>query len=151
MTPRRPTFVRSRGFTLVEMVVVMMIITILAGAIAVQVTNRVQHARRARSYQDIATLSTALDLYAADNGKPPTTQQGLAALRRKPASAPVPTNWSGPYINKNIFTDAWGTDYVYRYPGQENPEGYDLICYGADEQPGGEGELDADITNFDEG
>jgi len=150
MTARQATFVRSRGFTLVELVVVMMIITILAGAIAVQVTNRVKMAKRARALQDIGSLSTALDLYAADNGNPPTTEQGLAALRNKPSSSPVPTNWNGPYIDKNIPRDPWSSEYVYRFPGEENTYGYDLICYGADSQPGGDNEWNLDITNFDE-
>ena len=150
MTARQATFVRSRGFTLVELVVVMMIITILAGAIAVQVTNRVKMAKRARALQDIGSLSTALDLYAADNGNPPPTEQGLAALRNKPSSSPVPTNWNGPYIDKSIPRDPWSSEYVYRFPGEENTYGYDLICYGADGQPGGDNEWNVDITNFDE-
>jgi len=150
MAPRQATFVRSRGFTLVELVVVMMIITILAGAIAVQVTNRVKMAKRARVWQDIGSLSTAFDLYAADNGNPPTTEQGLAALRNKPSSSPVPTNWNGPYIDKSVPLDPWRREYIYRFPGEENPDGYDLICYAADGQPGGDDEWDVDITNFDE-
>jgi len=140
---------RSRGFTLIELVVVMTILTILAGAVAIQITNRTRHAKRARALQDVNTLETALDLYAADNGSPPTTQQGLQALRHKPSSAPVPQNWNGPYIKKSP-TDPWGNEYVYRYPGQMNPDGYDVLCYGEDGRPGGSDEFSADISNFDE-
>src|SRR5574340_584189 len=140
---------RSAGFTLIELVLVVTIIAILAGAVTVEAGKRIKLARRARALEDIRVLEMALDSYAADNGAPPTTQQGLAALRKKPSSAPVPRNWNGPYIKKSVPKDSWGNDYVYRYPGQENPEGYDLICYGADGQPGGEDD-DADITNFEE-
>jgi general secretion pathway protein G len=149
MTTRRHTTTRgSRGFTLVELVVVMMIISILAGAIAVAVTNRVKMARRARAISDIKSLETALDLYEADNGKPPTTEQGLEALRVKPTTPPVPRNWNGPYLTKRVPLDPWGHEYVYRYPGQYNENEYDLICYGADGQPGGQ-DWDEDITNHD--
>ena len=151
MTGRHLTFSRGRGFTLVELVVVMSIIVLLAGAVLVQVTNRVKHGMRTRALQDITAFSTALDLYAADNGNTPTTEQGLAALITKPSSSPAPRNWSGPYIKKSsVPPDPWGNEYVYRSPGEENAYGYDLICYADDGQPGGESEWDADITNFDD-
>lgn len=150
MTRWRTTRDRSRGFTLVELVVVMTIITILAGAVAIQVTNRIRYAKRARAVQDVYTLETALDLYAADNGYAPTTQQGLSALRTKPSSDPQPQNWNGPYIKKEVPADPWGSEYVYRCPGQLNPDGYDLISYGEDGRPGGDNEYTADITNADE-
>ncbi|MCJ7823060.1 MAG: type II secretion system major pseudopilin GspG [Armatimonadetes bacterium] len=140
---------RESGFTLIELVVVMTIIAILAGAVTLQIVNRTKFAKRTRAIQDIATLSSAVDLYAADNGQPPTTEQGLAALRSKPGSPPVPKNWNGPYI-KRAPKDPWGQDYVYRFPGQLNPDGYDVISYGEDEKPGGEGEYNADITNSEE-
>ena len=140
-------FGRQRGFTLVELVVVMTIIAILAGALALQISNRVQHAKRTRALQDIATMKSALELYRADNGDYPTTQQGLEALYRKPSSPPVPTNWER-YLDKPIGKDPWGTEYVYRCPGQDDPDGYDLISYGKDLRPGGDGN-DADITNLD--
>jgi len=150
VTRWRTTRDRSRGFTLVELVVVMTIITILAGAVAIQVTNRIRYAKRARAVQDVCTLETALDLYAADNGYAPTTQQGLDALRTKPSSDPQPQNWNGPYVKKRVPTDPWGSEYVYRCPGQLNPDGYDLISYGEDSRPGGDNEYTADITNADE-
>ena len=140
---------RCRGFTLVELVVVMMIITVLAGALTVTVTNRIKMARRTRALQDITVLKTALDLYAADNSVPPSTQQGLDALRHKPSSPPVPQNWNGPYIDRPVALDPWGNVYVYHFPGQMNPQGYDIISYGADGRPGGN-DWDEDIANYGE-
>jgi len=139
------------GFTLIELVLVVTIIAILAGAVTIEAGKRIRMARRTRALEDIRVLQLALDTYDADNANPPTTQQGLGALRTKPGSAPVPRNWNGPYIKKRIPDDPWGNSYVYRFPGQQNPDpdGYDLICYGADGQPGGEGD-DSDITNFEE-
>ena len=83
---------RTRGFTLIELVVVMTIISILAGAVALQILNRTKHAKRARALQDVSTLETAIDLYAADNGSPPTTQQGVQALPAQPHHPPGPTH-----------------------------------------------------------
>lgn len=140
---------RTRGFTLIELVVVMTIISILAGAVALQILNRTKHAKRARALQDISTLETAVDLYAADNGSPPTSQQGLQALRSKPNSPPVPTNWNGPYVKKSPI-DPWNNEYVYRFPGDLNPDGYDIISYGEDGKPGGSNEFAEDITNADD-
>ncbi len=140
---------RSSGFTLIELVVVMTIIAILAGAVTLEILNRTRIAKRARALQDVKTLETAIDLYALDNGSPPTTQQGLDALRRKPGTAPVPNNWNGPYVKKAPI-DPWNTPYEYRFPGQLNPDGYDLISYGEDKKPGGADEFAEDITNADE-
>jgi len=140
---------RNEGFTLIELVVVMMIIGILAGAVALNIRNRTRDAKRARALQDIKTMETALDLYAADNGTPPTTQQGLQALKAKPSTPPVPSNWNGPYVKKALL-DPWGMPYVYHYPGQVNVSGYDIISYGEDKQPGGSDEYAADITNAEE-
>ena len=139
---------RDRGFTLIELVVVMTIITILAGAVTLQVMNRIEHGKRARALMDVKTIEDAVDMYAADNGQPPTTQQGIAALRTKPSAPPVPKNWNGPYLKKKPM-DPWGNEYVYRSPGQLTPE-YDIVCYGKDGQPGGSGEFDKDISNAEE-
>jgi general secretion pathway protein G len=136
---------RTQGFTLIELVVVMTIIAILAGAVTLQIKRRTEDAKVTRARADIATIETAVDLYAADNGNPPTTQQGLAALRTKPSSPPAPKNWSGPYLKKAPI-DPWGNEYIYRCPGQINPEEYDVISYGKDNQPGGD-DFDADLTN----
>ncbi len=141
---------RDRGFTLIELVVVMTIIAILAGALTINFVNRRKMAKRTRALQDMVTIETALDLYAADNGSAPTTEQGLEALITKPSSAPAPENWNGPYLKKRtVPSDPWNNEYVYRSPGEYDPEGYDLICYGEDGKPGGTSEWDLDITNYD--
>jgi general secretion pathway protein G len=96
----------------------------------------------------IELFGTQLELYRLDTGGYPTTAQGLEALRQAPTTAPAPRNWRGPYARKAIPLDPWGNSYVYRFPGDENPSGYDLFSYGADGQPGGEGE-NADIKSWE--
>jgi general secretion pathway protein G len=100
-----------------------------------------------RAAADIETLSVALDLYWADNGEFPTTEQGLDALVLQPVSDPASGTWNGPYVTR-VGPDPWGHDYVYRYPGTLNVDDYDLVSYGADGEPGGEGYA-ADVTNRD--
>lgn len=147
MRPNRRA-ARTRGFTLVELVVVMTIIAILAGAAVITINNRVTQSKRARALLDIRTIEQALDLYAADNGQPPTQQQGLEALQVKPSSPPVPRNWNGPYLKKikSVPKDPWGQDYVY----ERGSEDYTVLSYGEDGQPGGTSEADRDITSAEE-
>ena len=144
MTQRNGRIARQRGFTLIELVVVMTIIAILAGAAVMQINGRVKQAYRARALQDIKTFETAIDVYAADNGQPPSQQQGLQALRTKPSSPPLPRNWSGPYLKKNVPKDPWGNEYVYTRAGDSDE--YEIKSYGQDGQPGGASEWDQDIT-----
>ncbi len=134
---------RNRGFTLVELVVVMIIIAILAGAAVMKIGNNTEKARRVRALQDLKVFETQLDNYAAENGDPPTTQQGLQALLTKPSTPPIPRNWSGPYL-KSVPKDPWGNDYVYRYDGDSGE--YELLSYGKDGQPGGSNQWTADVT-----
>lgn len=139
---------RSRsGFTLVEVLVVMIILAILAAVVVPRVVGRTEDARRARAVSDIEALGTALDLFKADVGEYPTTEQGLQALRSAPGDV---KNWNGPYLKKPLGADPWGEDYVYISPGEQNPDSYDLASMGADNQPGGEGK-DADVTNWEGG
>jgi len=147
-TASRRSHSTRRGFTLVELVVVMIILAILAGVIVPRLYGRAEQGRRARAIADIKNLETTLDLYAADNGRFPTTDQGLQALRELPTIPPEARNWNGPYLKKPIPLDPWGHEYDYTSPGTYN-EDFDLVSYGQDGREGGEG-ADADITNWEE-
>ncbi len=134
-----------RGFTLIEIMVVMVIIAILGALIGPQILGRVDEARVTKAQSDIRTLGTALDLYRMDNYTYPSTDQGLRALVEKPADPNV-RNWkAGGYVQK-LSKDPWGNDYQYQFPGTRGGE-YDLWSLGADGRPGGEGAA-ADIGNW---
>jgi general secretion pathway protein G len=121
-----------RGFTLIEIMLVVIIIGILVAMIVPNIAGRSEQARKTAARTDIeSNLSTALDLYRMDVGQYPTTQQGLGALLTAPATSPVPPQWSGPYLKKKkVPVDPWGRDYVYVSPGVHNPESYDLSSLG---------------------
>jgi general secretion pathway protein G len=136
---------RQRGFTLIEIMVVVVIIGLLAAVIVPQVVDKVDQARVAKAKQDITSLETALTMYRLDNSKYPTTDQGLAALVTQPTDPNIRHWRPGGYI-KRISKDPWGNDYQYVYPGTHGGE-YDLYSLGADNQPGGEG-TDADVGNW---
>ena len=135
---------RRGGFTLLEVMVVIIVLGLLAGLVGPQIFGRVSEARTTTAGTQLELLGVALDNYRLDNGFYPTTEQGLAALRDKPAQAPVPANWRGPYLRKAVPLDPWGRAYVYRSPPASGGTGFDLGTLGADGAPGGEGE-DADI------
>jgi len=135
---------RRSGFTLLELVVVIIVLGLLAGIVAPQIIGRLSEAKSTTARTQIELLSVALDGYRLDNGSYPTTEQGLAALRDKPARAPAPTNWRGPYLRKAVPLDPWGRAYIYRAPGEQNPTGFDLGSLGRDGKVGGDGE-DADL------
>lgn len=141
------TGARQRGFTLIEIMVVVVIIGLLAAYIVPQVVSKVDEAKVAKAKQDIATLETALTMFRLDNSRYPTTDQGLAALVTQPTDPSI-RNWRpGGYI-KRISKDPWGNDYQYAYPGTRGE--YDLYSLGSDGQPGGEGTA-ADIGNWNDG
>ena len=145
VTPVSPRGKRDRGFSLIELMVVVVILSILAVVIVPRVIDRPDQARVARAESDIAALSSALDLYRLDNHDYPTTEQGLDALVEPPTTDPEPPNWAeNGYIDR-IPQDPWGRDYQYVSPGQNGP--YDLYTYGADGEPGGEG-VDAMIGTW---
>ena len=133
------------GFTLLELVVVIIVLGLLAAIVAPQILGRVSDARTTAAQTQVELFGTALDSYRLDNGSYPTTEQGLSALREKPTRAPVPTNWRGPYLRKDVPLDPWGKPYIYRSPGERNASGYDLMSLGRDGKAGGEGE-DKDVT-----
>ena len=134
-----------RGFTLIEIMVVVIILGLLAVLVAPNVIDKLSVAKDKTARTQIELLGTALDSYRLDNGSYPTTEQGLAALRDRPTREPVPGSWRGPYIRKAVPMDPWGRPYAYRSPGQQNPSGFDLVTLGRDGQPGGQDE-DADLS-----
>ncbi len=135
------------GFTLIEILVVIAVIAILASVVTPLVFRNVGDAKVSSARAQIEILSTALDSYRLDNDFYPSTAQGIAALRVLPAGPLPPANWRGPYLRKEAPLDPWRKPYIYLSPGRANPESYDLLTYGRDGQPGGEGE-DADILSW---
>jgi general secretion pathway protein G len=136
---------RRRGFTLIELMVVMVILVLLAGGITFGVVKYVPKARRARAASDIATLKNCLDAYHLSVGDYPSTEQGLDALIENPGV----NNWEGPYTpDKKEFIDPWGNEYFYVCPGNVNQDSYDLSSFGKDAREGGDGE-DADINSWE--
>lgn len=135
---------RRSGFTLLELVVVIIVLGLLAGIVAPQIIDRLSDAKSTTAKTQIELFSVALDGYRLDNGAYPTTDQGLAALRERPTRAPVPANWRGPYLRKAVPLDPWGRPYLYRAPGERNRGAFDLESLGRDGRVGGEGE-DADV------
>jgi general secretion pathway protein G len=133
-----------RGFTLLEVLVVLLVIGLLAALVGPEIVGRVSDARTTAAKTQMELLGLALDNYRLDSGGYPTTDQGLAALRERPRRGPPPMNWHGPYLKKDVPLDPWGRAYVYRSPGERNRSGYDLVTLGRDGTSGGEGE-DADI------
>ena len=133
------------GLTLIEITIVIVILGLLASFIAPRVLNAPDKAKVAKAKMEISALETALGGYAIDVGDYPTVEQNLRALWEVPN--PEPDNWSGPYINKPIFTDPWGNSYVYVYPGSRIGYDYDLYSFGKDGREGGT-DFNADITNW---
>lgn len=136
---------RWRGFTLLEVMVVVVILGILAALVVPKIISRPDEARVIAAKQDIASLLQALKLYRLDNQRYPSTEQGLQALVSKPATSPVPPNWkAGGYIER-LARDPWGNPYQFLNPGVHAE--IDVFSYGADGAPGGEGH-DTDIGSW---
>ena len=133
----------QRGFTLLEVMVVVVILGILAALVVPKIISRPDEARVIAAKQDVASLLQALKLYRLDNQRYPTGEQGLQALVAKPTAAPIPNNWK-PYLEK-LPMDPWGKPYQYVSPGVKGA--VDVFSFGADGQSGGEGR-DADIGSW---
>lgn len=137
----------QRGFTLIEIMVVVVILGILAALVVPQVMNRPDQAKVTVARGDIGAIGAALDMYRLDNQRYPTTQQGLEALVRAPANGPEARNWNPDGYLKRLPVDPWGRPYQYLAPGTRGGA-YDLYSLGADGREGGAG-LDADIGNWE--
>jgi general secretion pathway protein G len=137
-TKRSPE--RRSGFTLIELLIVMIILGLLAALAGPQLFSKIGGAKSKSATSQISMYGTALDAYRLDTGKYPTSDQGLAALNNDPDVF----GWDGPYMKK-LPADPWGNEYVYVSPGENGD--YDLYSFGADGQPGGEGE-DADVVSW---
>lgn len=138
----RPLWRKARGFTLLELLVVMVIIGMLAGYVGPKYFSQVGKSQVKTARAQIDALEKALDQYRLDTGHYPPMDQGLAALVTRPASE---LKWDGPYLKKNVPADPWGKAYVYKIPGEHGD--FDLLSLGKDGQPGGTGE-DADVVNW---
>lgn len=143
---KRRTSRAQRGFTLVEIMVVVVIIGVLGALVVPKLLGRTVEARITAAKSDISSTMTALNLYKLDNQRFPSTEQGLKALVEKPTSGPEARGWkSGGYMDK-LRNDPWGNPYQYMHPGVKGE--IDVFSLGADGQPGGQGD-DADIGNWD--
>lgn len=133
---------KQRGFTLLELLVVMVIIGLLAAYVAPRYFSQVGKSEVRSAQAQVAALRNALDTYRLDMGQYPSTEQGLGALNTRPDNA---AKWNGPYLQKAAPPDPWGRPYGYKSPGEHGE--FDLFSYGKDGQPGGSGDA-ADITSW---
>jgi len=134
---------RQAGFTLVELLVVLAIIGLLAGLVGPKVLNQLGGAKSDTASVQIRDFEQALEIYMLDTGEFPSTEQGLEALVQNPGNV---AGWNGPYLRRNeIPQDPWKRDYQYQYPGEKAD--FDILSYGADGKPGGEGD-NADVGNW---
>lgn len=133
---------KHAGFTLLELLVVMVIIGLLAGYVGPRYFSQIGKSETKAAKAQIDALDKALDQYRLDTGHYPSTEQGLAVLNTRPANE---AHWDGPYLKKAVPLDPWGKPYLYRQPGEHGE--FDLYSYGKDGQPGGDGDA-ADVTNW---
>jgi general secretion pathway protein G len=136
-----------RGFTLIELIVVIAIIATLAAVVAPSIFRNVGDAKVGAAKSQLEVFALALNAYRLDNDNFPTTDQGLEALRTSPTVGDPPRNWRGPYLSRMVPLDPWGRPYIYISPGKANPQSFDLYTLGRDGRPAGDGE-DADLTSW---
>ena len=136
---------KQAGFTLIEVMVVVVIMAILAAIVVPRIIDRPDQAKIVAAKQDILAIQNAMDLYKLDNGVYPTTAQGIKALVTKPTTSPIPQNWQAGGYLKSMPVDPWGHPYRYANPGQHGP--IDIWTYGANNKPGGTG-MNATIGNW---
>ncbi|MGQ3890986.1 GspG family T2SS major pseudopilin variant LspG [Legionella sp. CNM-4043-24] len=134
----------QKGFSLIEIMVVVVILGILASIVVPKIISRPDEARAVKARQDVLSIQNAMDLYKLDNGFYPSTDQGILALVEKPTSSPEPRDWKQ-YL-KSLPKDPWGRDYLYLNPGEHSD--IDIFTLGADGQPGGTG-INGEIGNWD--
>ena len=139
---------RRAGFTLIEILVVILVLGVLAALVAPNVFQHVGASKTTAAKSQLEMVGAALDAYRLDNDTYPSSEQGLAALYRAPTGAPQPRNWRGPYLKKVVPADPWGNQYVYTSPGADPLNAYELLSYGRDGKEGGTGD-DADIRSWD--
>ncbi len=129
------------GFSLIELLLVLVILAVLATVVVPKFTKRSEQARITAAQTDISNMEVALDAFEIDTGRYPTNTEGLSALTEEPSNV---IGWRGPYLKRKSPKDPWGNDYIYRYPGRENQYGYDLSSNGPDGRSG----TDDDIVNW---
>ncbi|MCU1765679.1 general secretion pathway protein G [Pseudomonas protegens] len=139
---------KQRGFTLIEIMVVVVILGVLAALVVPQIMSRPDQAKATAAQSDIHAIAMALDIYRLDNHQYPSSQQGLQALVSKPSGSPAARNWNPDGYLKRLPVDPWGNGYQYRVPGTKGGS-YDLFSFGADGKLGGEG-VNSDIGNWEQ-
>ena len=145
MIKTRPFHTARAGFTLIEIMLVVVIIGMLLTVAVVKISGASKQAKLVATQHQMDAFKSALGLYEMDNGFYPTTEQGLDALIVKPASPPEPSHWKGPYLDPPVIRDdQWGSKFLYKCPGEKMPQGYDLSSPGPDKMAG----TDDDIGNW---
>ena len=130
---------RTRAFTLIELLLVLVILATLAAIVVPKFTKRSEQARITAARTEISYIEGQLDAFEIDTGRYPTTDEGLSALVEEPNDV---TNWHGPYIKRGVPSDPWGNAYIYKQPGDHNTSDYDLYSYGPNGQEGGDDDID---------